>query len=102
VNIKYYYNEDTADIYVEGIIDASSSSELNTKFQEIMSNPSIKNVNLDLKNVESINSSGIGKILRFYKYIDGIGGEFKIVHVSDRLFEVFRDINLDKIISISK
>ncbi|HOJ63850.1 MAG TPA: STAS domain-containing protein [Spirochaetota bacterium] len=102
MNIKYYYNEDTADIYVEGIIDASSSSELNTKFQEIMSNPSIKNVNLDLKNVESINSSGIGKILRFYKYIDGIGGEFKIVHVSDRLFEVFRDINLDKIISISK
>lgn len=102
MNIKYYYNEDTVDIYVEGIIDATTSSDLNIKFQEIMSNPSIKNVNLDLKNVESINSSGIGKILRFYKYIDDIGGEFKIIHVSDRLFEIFRDINLDKIISISK
>ena len=102
MNIKYYYNDDTVNIYIEGIIDATTSSDLNIKFQEIMSNPSIKNVNLDLKNVESINSSGIGKILRFYKYIDGIGGEFKIVHVSNRLFEIFKDINLDKIISISK
>lgn len=101
MNVKIEYFKDTANIIIEGNIDTNSNSEIGTKFNEITDNKEIKNVNLDLKLLRSINSSGIGKILKFYKYIDEIGGEFKIIHASERVVTLFRDINLDKIISVS-
>lgn len=102
MNISYSYNDDTVTVVIDGNIDTTGGSQLNDKFQEILNNDYIKFANLDLKGVNSINSAGIGKLLRFYKHFNKCGGELKIVHVSDKLYELFKDINLDKIIAIAK
>ena len=102
MNVELSYNNDTVSVVIDGNIDSSTRDELNNKFQEVTSHTDIKNANIDLKGVKSINSAGIGKLLKFYKHFDSIGGEFKIVHISNRLMSLFKDINLDKIISISE
>lgn len=100
--VKTEYRDNSVTIFIEGNIDTSNSSDLYQYFQEVLDKNTITSVNLDLKNVISINSSGIGKILKFYKYIDEIGGEFKIIHAGERVMNLLKDINLDKIISVSK
>jgi len=102
MEIKVNITGSNALVTIDGNIDSTSGIELDEKFQEIIGNTNIKNVNFDLKAVKSINSAGIGKILKFYKHYDSMGGSFKIIHVSEKLMSLFKDINLDKIISISE
>ncbi len=59
------------------------------------------NIILDFKNVESIDSSGLGKILLFHKMMENKDGEFKIVNVdSDYIAKIFSTFNLEKLITI--
>ena len=102
MNIELTYDNETANIIIVGNIDSTTGTELSEKLQDIIENPDIKNANFDLKGVNTINSAGIGKFLKFYKHIESKNGSFKIVKVSDKLMRLFKDINLDKIISISK
>jgi anti-anti-sigma factor len=103
MNIDLSYDEYTVNITISGSIDSAGGTLIGEKFQEVIDYPRIiKNVNLDLKGVSTINSAGIGKLLKFYKHFDKLGGVFKITHISDNLLTLFKDINLDKIIQISK
>lgn len=98
--IQLNYVNDTVTIVVNANIDSIIGSELSEKFQEIIDNPTIKNSILDLKGVRQINSAGIGKILKFYKHFEINSGSFKITNASDKVLELFKEINLDKIITI--
>lgn len=102
MNIDVKYTGNNALITIDGNIDSTSGIELDNQFQEVIGNSNIKNINFDLKAVKSINSAGIGKILKFYKHYENQGGSFKIIHISEKLLSLFKDINLDKIISISE
>ena len=102
MTIEIKYENDTAHITVTGNIDTYGGVELSEKFIEITDNPKIKNAKLDLKGVKQINSAGIGKILKFYKHFENKKGSFEIIHVSDKVLELFQEINLHKIITISK
>jgi len=102
MTINLNYENDTVIIVVDGNIDTYGGVELSEKFQEITDNPKIKNAKLDMKGVSQINSAGIGKILKFYKHFENNSGKFEIIHVSDKVLELFQEINLHKIITISK
>jgi anti-anti-sigma factor len=91
-----------ARISIMGPIDAAGGSELSAKFAELAKASDLRRAELDLADVPSITSAGIGKLLAFYKHFDQAGGEMRIVAISPQLEKQFREIHLDKIIPIGK
>lgn len=92
---------DTISFRVSGPVDTEGGSELTAKFMEFSDNPEIKHAVFDLREVPSITSAGIGKLLKFFKHFDRLGGSMKIDGVSDTLRKQFSEIHLDQIIPVS-
>jgi len=91
-----------AKISVIGPIDSEGGAQLSAKFAEIAKSPDIRRAELDLSEVPSITSAGIGKILAFFKHFDHAGGQMRIVALSPQLERQFGEIHLDKIIPIGR
>ena len=62
-----------------------------------------RNITLDCKYLQMIDTNGIGGIIMFQKRFKDIGGELKMVNVNnDYINYLFDKIQLNKIIDISK
>lgn len=84
-----------------GSIDTKGGSELSNKFAEITKNKALTCAIFDLSEVPTTNSAGIGKLLKYYKYFDGLGGKMEIKGISPDLLKQFQEIHLDNIIPVS-
>ena len=102
MDIELEKNQDTVKIIIDGNIDTDGGQQLSAKFQEIMEMDDVNKVIFDLITVKTTTSSGIGKILNFFKYIDAHGGSMEINGISDSLYEQFLEIHLDRIFPIKK
>lgn len=100
MNIDIQIEKNCINFKIEGVVDTEGGSKLSNKFAEISSNPSITNAIFDLSEVPTITSAGIGKLLKFYKHFDKLGGNMKIKGISDSLKNQFQEIHLDMIIPI--
>ncbi len=81
------------DIYVE------QGDELSKVFNTIADkNP--KEVVIDLTGLNSITSSGIGKIVLLYKELNKKGGVVRINGVNKTIMEIFKVVKLDKLVEI--
>ncbi|UCF63390.1 MAG: STAS domain-containing protein [bacterium] len=88
-------------IEIIGAVDNESAEELKNNFQEIIEQDFDEAVfNLEL--VPFITSSGIGKILVFYKNTVSRGKNMRVKGISENLFELFKSIKLDKLFPIEK
>ena len=85
---------------IDGAIDTEGGAELSKSFQEVMENPDVKNAEFDMREVPSITSAGIGKLLKFFKHFDKNGGTMKITGISEPLKIQFEEIHLNQIIPI--
>ena len=84
----------------KGNIDFSNSQELKDELLELF-DEDYKKVVLDFSEVESIDSSGLGKLLLFHKKLNEKGGSLVIRNVeSDYIKNMFEMIHLDKVIEI--
>jgi len=92
--------QDGVRIAVIGAIDAAGGMELSAKFAELARNPALRHAELDLSEVPSISSAGIGKLLAFGKHFDQAGGGLRIAALSPQLDSQFREIHLDRIIRL--
>lgn len=93
--------EDGVSVILEGRID----NEGTTIFQESLDklfemNP--QKVVLNLSSIGFINSSGIGKLLLFYKKFKNKGGDIIITGINDDVYTLFKAIRLDKLITIER
>lgn len=61
-----------------------------------------RSVTFDLTDVAFINSTGIGKLLLFYKRVKNRSGEILITGINDDVYTLFKAIRLDKLIPIEK
>jgi len=88
-------------IEIIGAVDNESAEELKNHFQDIIErdfNEAIFNLEL----VPFITSSGIGKLLVFYKNTLSRGKNMRVKGISEDLFELFKSIKLDKLFPIEK
>jgi anti-anti-sigma factor len=92
--------KDTIYFRVSGSIDTEGGAELTTKFMDYADNKEIKHAVFDLVEVASITSAGIGKLLKFFKHFDKLGGSMRIEGVSETLKQQFAEIHLDQIIPV--
>lgn len=86
---------------VKGDIDERGAEILKNRFQE-MNRLSVKQLVFDFKEVSYIGSSGIGKLLLFYKDLATSGGSIVVENVSEDIHELLMDLDLDTIITIKK
>jgi anti-sigma B factor antagonist len=102
MDIELDRNGDSLKIVIDGNIDTDGGHKLGVSLQEAMEMDGVKSVVFDLATVRTITSSGIGKIMNFFKFMDGKKGSMSIKGISDQLYKQFMEIHLDRIFPISK
>jgi len=102
MDIELEKKGDTLKILIDGNIDTDGGHKLAVSLQEAMEMEGVKTVVFDFTTVRTITSSGIGKIMNFFKFIDGNKGSMSVKGISDQLYKQFIEIHLDRIFPISK
>jgi anti-anti-sigma factor len=93
---------DSLKILIDGNIDTDGGHKLAISLQEAMEMDGIKTVVFDLSTVRTITSSGIGKIMNFFKFMDSKKGSMSVKGISEQLYKQFMEIHLDRIFPIAK
>lgn len=87
-------------VKVEKNLNMETSRELKRELTDIL-NRGLKQVALDFSATESVDSSGLGKLLLFNEKFKDSGGNFRISNVTNpEVAQLFRLINLEKFITI--
>jgi len=92
----------TAEFVIHGDIDEKGAALLSKQFRELTDKNSVCELILDFKEVDYISSSGIGTLILFYKTMAGSRGKVSIKNVSKEIHGLFLDLDINKIINISK
>jgi len=91
---------DTLVVKVSGAVDTSAAEILRSELNKIAGQRP-KKVLMDLSMVPTMGSSGIGKILMFFKSIDASKASFEIKGIHENLYNIFKAVKLDKLFPIS-
>lgn len=84
----------------KGDINFSNSESLKNVLFEVF-NDDYKEVIIDFTEVENIDSEGLGRLLLFHKKLKENDGTLVIRNIeSDYIKQIFKTINLDKVIKI--
>ena len=87
-------------VRVKQNLNLDNSRELKQELTEVLER-GVKQVELDFANTESIDSSGLGKILLFSEKFSQNGGSFKITNVvNPGIKELFTLITLERFVNI--
>jgi anti-anti-sigma factor len=93
-------NGDTLIVKVSGAVDTSAAEILRSELNKIAGQKP-KKVVMDLSLVPTMGSSGIGKILMFFKSLDSSKASFEIKGIHENLYNIFKAVKLDKLFPIS-
>jgi anti-sigma B factor antagonist len=101
MKLKSMTRGDTLHIKIIGVIDTMAAENLKFELREIILQKPQKVV-MDLSEVQAIVSSGIGKIMLFYKSLKEINSVFEIQGIHKNLYPFFKAKKLDKFFPISQ
>jgi anti-anti-sigma factor len=93
-------SNDTIFVRVSGAVDTPAAEILRAELNKIAAQKP-KKVVMDLSMVPTMGSSGIGKILMFFKNLDGAKAKFEIKGIHENLISIFKAVKLDKLFPIS-
>ncbi len=91
---------DTLTVKVSGAVDTGAAEILRSELNKIAAQRP-KKVIMDLSLVPTMGSSGIGKILMFFKSLDSAKSGFEIKGIHENLYNIFKAVKLDKLFPIS-
>lgn len=86
---------------VSGHIDEAGAEMLKSRFHQLDLTV-IKEVDIDMRKVSHIGSSGIGKLLLFYKNLAVKGGSLQVKGLAPHLYDLFVELKLDSLFPIQK
>jgi anti-sigma B factor antagonist len=92
---------DTLFVKVIGAIDTLAAENLKIELKEIILKKPQKVV-MDLSNVPTMGSLGVGKILMFFKNLRESNSIFEIKGIHENLYPFFKAVKLDKLFPISQ
>lgn len=94
-------NDRTAVVIPAGKIDVTNSNLFKEKLIELYQE-NFNEIIIDFTNVSALDSSGIGKLLVFYKKLKDRGGTLSIINVKhDNIRHLLDMLCLDKVININ-
>lgn len=101
MDIKINEEDNTTTVKLRGDMYMEQVDELLDVFNSIIEKgPSL--VIIDISELKSITSSGIGKIVLLYKGLQKKGGKVKIIGVNETIMQIFKIVKLDKLIEIQE
>jgi len=100
MELKVDYDGSTARVIIVGDIDDDGANKLKAKLVEL-AGQNLTEVIFDFAKVRFIGSTGIGKMLLFYKNLAAKGGRLSVVNMNEDLHTMFSVIKLDKVFNIS-
>lgn len=99
MNVKVTEEGSKTIMFLSGSIDIPGAENLKKFLTKILESDCGEIV-LDFKEVNFIGSSGIGKLLIFYKNFTAKGGSIHIENLNKEIKALFRAIKLDKLFNI--
>lgn len=89
-------------IGIRGEVDLIKIDDLKTSIKQERARALVKNLILDLRQVNFIDSSGLGLILTQYKSLKEIGGKVKIINANEITYKILEMSGLCKLMEINK
>jgi len=87
-------------IFIEGDINHNQAPEMKNYFKPLLSDKQISAIVIDFEKVDYIDSSGLGLITYFYKYMVRRNAKLAICHLNQKNKELFKMCRLDDIMSV--
>lgn len=87
-------------ITVRGDIDHTGAESLKNTFSQI-NLAGISAVAFNFANVDYIGSSGLGKLLLFYKRLSASGIKMRVESASPRVRELLKELKMDTLFTVS-
>lgn len=82
---------------IQGELDHHTAEQMRDKLDELIEDPIIKNLIIDIKDMGFMDSSGIGVLIGRYKLITSRGGQVGIININPNIKKIFRVSGLQKI-----
>ena len=99
MNIKVVNEGSKTTVFLSGSIDIPGAESLKKALNQI-SEETPEEVCINFEEVNFIGSSGIGKLLMFYKKVTSKGGRVTIMNLNKEITALFKAIKLDKLFNI--
>jgi anti-sigma B factor antagonist len=100
MNIVLKFEGDRALMTVEGFLNSDNAHVLQEKLNEVLQSD-VRFLDIDLSECKNISSTGIGKLLLFYKDFIGKGGELEVVRCSTTIYELFTMLKLNQLFIVN-
>lgn len=100
MDVRFDVTNNNLIIRIDGDIDHHTCEEIRNKVDQEISRRNHKNIIFDMKNVNFMDSSGIGVIIGRYKLIMNSGGITAMINVKPQIKRVYEICGLKKIIPI--
>lgn len=102
MEISVTQKNDSVQFVLHGDVDEKGAALLSRRFQELADKKAIRELVLDFQQVRYIGSSGIGLLILFYQTLASSGGKVHLKNVSSAIYDLFLELDIQTIMSISK
>jgi len=85
-----------------GDIDHHTAKDMREAIDGLIVKNNPKELELDLSEIDFMDSSGLGLVLGRYKKQSDIGGKFKIINPNRRIMQILQLAGVEKIIKIER
>ncbi len=83
-------------------LDHHIANEVREEIDYVIQEKQVKNIIFDFKNMNFMDSSGIGVVIGRYKKISSEGGKVAVININPRVKKIFELSGMNKIIGIHK
>ena len=87
-------------VTIAGELDHFAAPQIRRMLDEVLEDPAITHLVLDLENLTFMDSSGIGVLLGRLRILQGRGGMLSVQHMQPPVEKLFRLSGLDRVIGI--
>lgn len=100
MSIEMNIKGDTALMKIDGFLNSDNVQLFQEKLDEVLAS-SARYLDLDLYECKTISSTGIGKLLLFYKNFIGKGGEIEVTRSSNTVYDLFSTLKLNQLFTVN-
>ena len=98
--MEYDRRRDTVTAYLAGELDQCSAQGIRRELDQLISDPSVRHLVLDLRDMRFMDSSGIGVILGRYRTLVRRGGSVAVRNMNPHVEKIFHLSGMNQIIQI--
>lgn len=100
LNVNLYLRKNTLFIRLKGEMDQATCGELRIKLSEVIVKYDVTNIVFNLKELEFLDSSGIGVIIGRYNQLKAKGGKVILCNLNDNVQKIVMLSGLTKICTV--